>query len=119
MRTRAGTIDDDVSIAADKIVNAFLADEDLHHLYNKATLWIALVTAVLTESSIPRKIPSCTLHRPSSRLAMVGSGCHRHVPNEQRAENGLPQARMRPKDAGPLPSSARAAPPSDACVEHD
>jgi len=89
MRTRAGTIDDDVSIAADKIVNAFLADEDLHHLYNKATLWIALVTAVLTESSIPRKIPSCTLHRPSSRLAMVGSGCHRHVPNEQRAENGL------------------------------
>lgn len=71
MRTRAGIIDDDVSIAFDKIVNAFLADEDLHHLYNKATVWLALATTVLTESSIPRKIASCTLHCSSSGLAMV------------------------------------------------
>ena len=71
MRTRAGIVDDDVSIAFDKIVNAFLADEDLHHLYNKATVWLALATAVLTESSIPRKIASCTLHCSSSGLAMV------------------------------------------------
>jgi hypothetical protein len=46
----------------------FLADEDLH---NKATVWLALATAVLTESLIPRKIASCTLHCSSSGLALV------------------------------------------------
>jgi len=71
MRTRAGIIDDDVSTASDKFGNAFLSDEDQHHLYNKATVWFALATAVLTESSIPRKIASCTLHCSSNGLAMV------------------------------------------------
>jgi len=32
LRTRAGFIDDDVSLASDRIVNAFLADKDLHRL---------------------------------------------------------------------------------------
>jgi hypothetical protein len=35
-------IDDGMSMASDNIVKPFLADQDLHHLHNKATVWLAL-----------------------------------------------------------------------------
>ena len=94
MRTRAGIIDDDVSIASVKIVNAFLADEDLHHLY-KTTVWLVLPTAVLTESSIPGKIASCTPPLLEQR-ACDGEDQDATVKFRMRgAENGPSEAWMR------------------------